>query len=276
MLQNLLNEVEQDDISKKKRIDQNHSFIDGLTAPSFIQNEHNSVSNKDFRNILGCCEKEKKNKKSGKRDASNSNSSRRKFTHNLNINSGSQSSSVYNGNVGGANSFHSNSRSLSRSSQLARSQQPFSSRLANTKAAAVLTSSSNIDKPMVTTYNKQPIMTPALAPTTQQKTTELLMSSLSKSNDEIEMKILNAKNDDSVHNYTTHAVLEINGGGNSYGSTDVGANVGQHDLNGKCKPSTNDTLVEFSLPVNSSIVIHCLVGSNQWWQFYCYNFFFFI
>lgn len=149
-------------------------------------------------NILGACDKEKK-KKNHKRDSSSSNNGSRKsrFNHLLSIthdgmgasngiligNGSSQSASSFSGGAGSTNAaatatataiastgnsgaakhFHVGSR------RLPRAQQTLSTRMANSKAtSAFLTSSSNIDVPTVTTYNKQPIMTPALVPSAQQ------------------------------------------------------------------------------------------------------------
>lgn len=221
--------MEENDVGKKKLTNRTKEFMeglkDGLKVVAAIENGHDTVSDKAFlNNILGGCEKEKKKKKHKKDSSSANNNSRKsKFAHSLNINRGSQSSSTYNGNNNVH--YHSSSRSLFRA------QQSLSARLSNSKAAALLTSSSNIDISMVTTYNKQPIMTPALVPSTQPKTAELLMLDLreqktncglgvhdmSKSTNskltEIEMKVLDKdKHKDSACNYTTHASLEIGGG----------------------------------------------------------------
>lgn len=230
-LQVLLNEVEENDSGRKKLSERSKSFADGRGNVSVsIGNGHDTANDKAFLNFLGGCEKDKK-KKRNKRDGSSANngSRRAKFSHSLKINHGPQSSShIYNG----SSSTNSNAHYNGSSRSLSRTHQPFTSRINSSKSAALLTSSSNIDIPMVTTSNKQPIMTPALVPSTQ-KTTELVMLDLreqngkvvddtavicSKSNnaesenDAIEMKILETKNNDSVYNYTTHASLEIGGG----------------------------------------------------------------
>lgn len=232
-----MNQVEENDGSKKV-VDRSKEYIGGLKTGVAIENGHDSTSDKVLlNNILGSCDKEKKKKKKHKRDCSSSNNSSRKsrFNHLLNINHGgagvnsgivsgsgsSQSVSPYSGgnNGGGGVHFHTSSRSLSRA------QQSLSARFGNTKAAAFLTSSSNIDVPTVTTYNKQPIMTPALVPSAQQrKSGELCplepvdqkttsdIDDKSKVIDDggIEMKVIRkTASDDSVHNYTTHASLEI-------------------------------------------------------------------
>lgn len=232
-----MNQVEENDGSKKV-VDRSKEFIGGLKTGVAIENGHDSASDKVLvNNILGSCDKEKKKKKKHKRDCSSSNNSSRKskFSHLLSINHGGagvgsgivtgsgspQSVSPCNGgnDSSGGMHFHTSSRSLSRA------QQSLSTRFGNSKAAAFLTSSSNIDVPMVTTYNKQPIMTPALVPSAQQQknselcpqepadqktTSDVDHKSLVIDDREIEMKVLRKNTfDDYAHNYMTHASLEI-------------------------------------------------------------------
>lgn len=226
--------MEENDGSKKV-VDRSKEFIGGLKTGVAIENGHDSASDKALlNNILGSCDKEKKKKKKHKRDCSSSNNSSRKskFNHLLNISPGGagvgggivtgggspQSASPYNGgnDSGGGMHFHTSSRSLSRAQQSL-------SRFSNSKPAAFLTSSSNIDVPMVTTYNTLPIMTPALVPSTQKQncdeshkladqksTSDVDLKSSAIDDREIEMKVLRKNTfDDSVHNYMTHASLEI-------------------------------------------------------------------
>ncbi len=225
--QELLDKVEENDACKTRPADRSKEFgVGGLKATRNLENGHDAVNDKAvISSILGVCDKEKKKKKQHKRDGSStSNGSRRpKFSQTLKINQGPQSSSSYNGN--GNVQYHSSSRSLSRA------QQSLSARLSNAKPTTLLTSSSNIDIPMVTTYNKQPIMTPALVPSIQQqKATEVLVldtrdckvectvgteEMLPRNTDghqceEIEMKVLDRNSpSDSVFKYTAHASLEI-------------------------------------------------------------------
>ncbi|XP_065201372.1 uncharacterized protein DDB_G0283357-like isoform X3 [Planococcus citri] len=305
LFQVLLNEVEENDASKKKLSERSNSFADGRgNASASIGNGHDTANDKTFlNNILGGCEKDKKKKKSKRESLGTNGGSRRpKFSHSMKVNTGPQSSSahLYNGNNTNNNSSNNTSSSNSSSNNnnnnnntsssttgssnisssssnnntnsnsnisssssscssangvhyngssrsLSRTHQSFASRINNSKTAALLTSSSNIDIPMVTTYNKQPIMTPALLPSSQ-KSAELLMLDLREQNstcsaksddatvspksstlasgaeteNDIEMKILDTKNgnsnsannnnNDSVYNYTTHASLEIGAG----------------------------------------------------------------
>jgi hypothetical protein len=316
-LQKFLNEVEESDAGKKKLIDQSCGFVDGLKAASAIESSHHhhhhdSVSDQSFlNNILGGCERDKKKKKGSN---SNGGSRRSKFQHSLKITSGPQSS-VYNGNVGnisGSNnnnnnnsnvnsnscgggggsssstssvdvnanspSFHSSSRG---SSSRAHQQQSLSSRLSAssaTKPATFHTSSSNIDVPMVTTYNKQPIMTPAVVPRKQQKAELVLLDGRRNTGssggsgdescggggsvknvadvgaaEEIELKSLNEMGGGC--NYTARASLEIDGSVSKLQQVDADEQQQEDENRYKYNSSTEDGLISCSAKVSELIMI---------------------